>query len=118
MEGYESIFIFDPELGEDKQKEELDKYRALISANGGEVVHHKAWGRRKLAYEVKKREYGVYHLFYINHSPDALRALENQFRIDEGVIKWMSVSVVDVETEHSNFEKLITEGSISQSMGE
>jgi len=118
MQGYESIIIFDPELGEDRQKEEVDKYRQLITSNGGQVVHHKVWGRRKLAYEVKKREFGVYHLMYLDHSPDALRALENQFRLDEGVLKWMSVSVEDLETEQAKFEKLINEGSISQQIGE
>ncbi|HEX9844334.1 MAG TPA: 30S ribosomal protein S6, partial [bacterium] len=87
MQGYESILILDPEASEEAQKELIEKYKSLIGSNGGQVVHHTVWGRRKLAYEVNKREYGIYHLLYLDKSPQALRAMENSFRIDESVIK-------------------------------
>jgi small subunit ribosomal protein S6 len=79
-------------------------------------VHHTAWGRRKLAYEVKKREYGFYHLLYLDRTPDALRALENSFRIDDTILKWMSVAVDDVNKEMADFDKLRSEGSIAQTL--
>lgn len=118
MQGYEAIFILDPETGEEDQTSLIDKYKSLVDSSGGKVVHHTTWGRRKLAYEVKKREYGLYHLFYMDRTPDALRALENTFRIDENVIKWMSVSVEDLEKEHTDFERLKTEGSLAQKLSE
>jgi small subunit ribosomal protein S6 len=82
------------------------------------VVHHTVWGRRKLAYEVNKREYGIYHLLYLDKSPQALRAMENSFRIDESVIKWMSVAVDDVDKELQAFQKLMSDGSIAQTLTE
>lgn len=118
MQGYESILIFDPEISDEGQKELIDKYKGLIDSNGGQVVHHTVWGRRRLAYEVKKREYGVYHLLYLDHAPEALRALENNFRIDDNVIKWQSVAVEDVDKEFEAFEKLRSEGSLAQSLTE
>ena len=118
MQGYESIFILDPEATQEQQDGLLDKLKGIIGNNGGTVVHHSVWGRRKLAYEVKKRKYGVYHLFYLDQTPQALKALENQFRLEDGVIKWLSVSVEDVDAEHTNFEKLKSEGTIAQSMSE
>ena len=118
MQGYESIFILDPESSEEDQNGLIDKYKGLIGANGGQVVHHSTWGRRKLAYEVKKHQYGMYHLFYLDKAPDALRALENSFRIDDNVLKWMSVSVEDVEKEFTDFETLKTEGSLAQKLSE
>ena len=118
MQGYESIFILDPETVEEDQNGLIEKFKELIGANGGAVVHHTTWGRRKLAYEVKKHQFGIYHLFYLDKTPDALRALENTFRIDDSVIKWMSVSVEDVDKEFSDFEKLKSEGSIAKSLGE
>jgi len=54
----------------------------------------------------------------MDKTPDALRALENTFRIDDSVIKWMSVSVEDVEKEFTDFEKLKTEGSVSRTLSE
>ena len=118
MQGYESIIILDPEATQEQQTELLDKLKSIVGNNGGTVLHHALWGRRKLAYEVKKRQYGVYHLFYLDQTPQALKALENQFRLEDGVIKWLSVSVEDVEGEFTKFEKLKTEGTIAQSMTE
>lgn len=118
MQGYESVVILDPEASEEAQKELIEKYKSLIGSNGGQVVHHTIWGRRKLAYEVKKREYGIYHLLYLDKSPQALRAMENSFRIDDNVIKWMSVAVDDVDKEFQDFEKLKSEGSIAQTLTE
>jgi small subunit ribosomal protein S6 len=118
MQGYESILILDPEASEEAQKELIEKYKSLIGSNGGQVVHHTVWGRRKLAYEVNKREYGIYHLLYLDKSPQALRAMENSFRIDESVIKWMSVAVDDVDKELQAFQKLMSDGSIAQTLTE
>jgi small subunit ribosomal protein S6 len=118
MQGYESILILDPEASDEAQKETIEKYKSLIGTNGGQVVHHAVWGRRKLAYEVKKRQYGVYHLLYLDRSPQALRALENSCRIDDSIIKWMSVAVEDVNKEFEAFEKLKSDGSIAQTLTE
>ena len=118
IQGYETIFILHPETGEEDQDGLIEKFKKLIGANGGEVLHHTTWGRRKLAYEVKKNKFGFYHLFYMDKTPDALRALENSFRIDDSVIKWMSVSVEDVEKEFADFEKLKSEGSAAKSLSE
>ena len=65
MEGYESIFILDPDSSQDQQTVLLGKFKNLIASKGGAVVHETTWGRRRLAYEVKKKGYGIYHLFYI-----------------------------------------------------
>ena len=116
--GYETIFILHPETGEEDQEGLIEKFKTLIGANGGQVIHHTTWGRRKLAYEVKKNQFGFYHLFYMDRTPDALRALENSFRIDDSVIKWMSVAVEDLEKEFADFEKLKNDGSAAQSLSD
>jgi small subunit ribosomal protein S6 len=118
MQGYESVIILDPETSDEAQKDLIEKYKGLVGSNGGQVLHHTVWGRRKLAYEVKKRQYGFYHLMYLDRSPQALRALESSFRIDDNVLKWMSVSVEDVTKELAAFEKLKSEGSIAQTLTE
>jgi len=118
MQGYESIVILDPNLTEEQQTTLLDKFKGIIEGQGGKIVQHAKWGRRKLAYEVKKRDYGLYHLFYLDHTPPAVKALEHQLRFEENVLKWMSVKVEDVEGEHANFEKLRTQGSAAQTLSE
>jgi len=118
MQGYESIFILDPNATDEAQTSLLDKFKGIIEGQGGRIVQHAKWGRRKLAYEVKKRSHGIYHLFYIDHAPKAVKALESQLRLEENVLKWMSVAVEDVEAEHAAFEKLRTQGSLSQTLTE
>ena len=68
--------------------------------------------------EVNKRLYGAYHLLYLDRSPQALWALEKSLRIDEHVLKWLSVAVADVNIEFEAFEKLKRDGSIAQTLTE
>lgn len=118
MKGYEIVFIMDPNTPEDGQQEFVDRARKLFADRGGEVVHHAPWGRRKLAYRVKKHDYGVYHLLYATPTDDALRELENQFRYTDSVIKWLSLKVDDLEHERANFERLRSEGSLAQKISD
>ncbi len=118
MEGYESIIILDPNATEEDQQGLLGKYKETVEGEGGQIVHQTLWGRRKLAYPVKKREYGYYHVMYLDHSPQAVSALERAFRFDDNVLKWMTVAVEDVEEEFNKFEKLRNEGSIAQNLSD
>jgi small subunit ribosomal protein S6 len=118
MQGYESIFIVDPNVTEEQLTGLLDKFRGLVEHQGGKVVQHAFWGRRKLAYNVKKRDYGLYHVFYLDRSPNALKVLEHQFQIEDNVLKWLSVAVDDVEAEHIALEKLKSHGSAAQTLSE
>ena len=118
MKGYEIVFIMDPKLGEDGQKEIVDKAKSAYAESGGQISHETGWGRRKLAYPVKKREYGIYHVLYGDRSPEAVKAVEAQFRFNDDVIKWQTIAVEDVEQEHAAFEKLRTEGSLSKQIAD
>ncbi|MDA1383206.1 MAG: 30S ribosomal protein S6, partial [Bacteroidetes bacterium] len=53
MNRYETVFIMTPVLSADQVTETVEKYRALIIANGGKTVHEDAWGLRKLAYPIQ-----------------------------------------------------------------
>ncbi len=104
--GYESIFIVNPDLGEQEQADLVTKLTQVVTKEAGKVLHHVVWGKRKLAYPVKKHLQGIYHVFYLDHSHGALRALENAFRLNDPVLKWMSVLTEDVEEAFGEFEKL------------
>jgi len=118
MQGYESVIILDPNVTDEEQQGLLAKFKETFTGNGGNVVHEAPWGRRKLAYPVKKRDYGIYHLLYLDHAPKALGELERVLRYDDNVIKWMTVTVEDVESEFDKFEKLKTDGSFAQNLSD
>ena len=118
MNGYESVFILNPSATEEAQNKLLDKVTQVVENNGGKVVHKTTWGRRRMAFPIKKQIYGNYHLFYLNRAPAALKEMETQFRYSDEVLAWQSVAVNDINTEYEAFEKLKSEGSLSQKITE
>ena len=118
MQGYESIYIVDPNVTEQDQQTLLEKLKKAASDNGGNIVHTSVWGRRKLAYPVKKRDYGIYHVLYTDRTAEALKAMETIYRFDESVIKWQSVAVEDIDAEFNKFQQLRSEGSAVQSISD
>ena len=118
MKGYEIIFIVDPNIGEEGQQALLDKTKEIYAGAGGSVIHDANWGRRKLAYRVKKLEYGIYFLLYVDRVADALKDLENQFRFNPDIIKWQTVAIDDVDQEHAAFQQLKSEGTLAQKISD
>ncbi len=118
MKGYEIIFITDPNTTEEEQQVLVDKVKEVFTQAGGEVVHQTNWGRRKLAYMVKKFEYGYYHVFYVSRSKEAVKEMEDQFRFNAQVIKWHTLAVDDLDEEFAAFERLKTEGTIAQTISD
>lgn len=118
MKGYEIIFIVDPNIGEEGQQALLDKTKEVYAGAGGSVIHEVNWGRRKLAYRVKKLDYGIYFLLYVDRVAGALKDLENQFRFNPDIIKWQTVAIDDVDQEHAAFQQLKSEGTLAQKISD
>ena len=91
MRRYETIFIADPDLSQDVRDALFEKTRSLISSNGGDLVDFDEWGNRRLAYEVRKKLRGHYVRLDYCGDGTAVSALENAFRIDERVFKFMTI---------------------------
>ncbi len=91
MRRYETIFIADPDLPQDARENLFERARTLVSSNGGDLVDFDEWGNRRLAYEVKKKLRG--HYVRLDYCGDGavVSALENAFRIDERVMKFLTV---------------------------
>ncbi len=87
---YETVFILTPVLSDVQMKEAVDKLKALVVENGGEMVNEENWGLRKLAYPIQKKSTGFYHLFEFNAEPSFIEKLEVAYRRDERVIRFLS----------------------------
>ena len=90
MNDYEILLLLDPELPEDKQGVVVDRVRTLIEQGGGAVERHDAWGRRKLAYPIAKKDEGVYHLVSFSAAPETLDELTRVLKIDDDVLRHMA----------------------------
>ena len=90
MTEYEILLLLDPELDEEKQSDVVGRLRALIEKGGGTFERHDAWGRRKLAYPIDKKEEGVYHLLSFTSSPETLDELSRVLKIDDDVMRHLA----------------------------
>ena len=89
---YETVFIITPLLTQDQMKEVAGKYRGYLSSQGAEIVHEENWGLRKLAYPIKKKSTGFYHLIEFKADPSIITRFELEFRRDEQILRYLTVA--------------------------
>ncbi|HOP04454.1 MAG TPA: 30S ribosomal protein S6 [Tenuifilaceae bacterium] len=87
---YETVFITTPVLSEAQMKEAVDKFKGIITENGGEIVHEENWGLKKLAYPIQKKTTGFYYLIEFKAAGELIDKLETQYRRDERVIRFLT----------------------------
>jgi small subunit ribosomal protein S6 len=95
MRKYETFFIIDPELTEEAYTLAGDKLKGIINGNGGVVFTYVPWGKKKLAYPVKKRNQGLYILMEYGGGPELVAELERNMRLDERLLKFITVKLED-----------------------
>jgi small subunit ribosomal protein S6 len=95
MRKYESFFIVQPELSEEALSAVSSKLQSVVEANGGTVASYVPWGKKKLAYPVKKNDYGYYILMKFAAGPELITELERNMRLDERVLKFITVKLED-----------------------
>ncbi|MBU1156598.1 MAG: 30S ribosomal protein S6 [Proteobacteria bacterium] len=95
MRHYETIFIVHPELSEEDTAACVEKFRGLLEKDGAFIVKEDHWGRRRLAYTVKKHTKGYFVLVEYGATGEAVDELERNFKIDEQVIRYLTVKIAD-----------------------
>lgn len=88
---YETIFILTPVLSDEQTKEAVNSYKKLLKELNAKVVHEESWGLKKLAYQIKKKNTGYYHLFQIEAPGEAIAHLETAYKRDERVLRYLTV---------------------------
>lgn len=92
MRRYETIFIANPDLSEEDQNALQEKVRSLVASFKGELVKLEDWGLRKLSYQIRKSSRGRYFLVdYLAEAPALVRELERTLRLNDGVLKFLTV---------------------------
>ena len=89
---YETVYIFDPALEEPAITERLDRFHALLTKDSkGTITNLAQWGKRSLAYPIKKKDSGYYVVAQFETSADLLPEYERAVKLDEGVIRFLVV---------------------------
>lgn len=97
MPFYEHTFIARQDLTPNKVSELADKYTAVIAENGGKVTKREDWGLRNLAYKIQKNRKGYYMMFNVDAPAKAIIELERLERIDENLLRFLTVKVDELE---------------------
>jgi small subunit ribosomal protein S6 len=87
MRAYEVMVILDPSLEERTIEPSLDKYLNVIRKDGGSVENVDVWGRRRLAYEVKKNAEGIYAIITLSAEPATVKEFDRQLTLNESVLR-------------------------------
>jgi len=87
LRAYEVMVILDPTLEERTVEPSLDKYLNVVRKDGGSVESVDVWGRRRLAYGIRKNAEGIYAVIALNAEPATVKELDRQLTLNESVLR-------------------------------
>ncbi len=93
MRHYETLYIINPNLGDDDYGGVVTKFNDLVEKKKGVVTNIDEWGKKTLAYEVKKFDKGFYVLLQYCGEPGIVMELEREMKLDDRVLKYQTVKL-------------------------
>ena len=87
MRHYEIMIILDPETDERTDASSLEKLLQVVPSNGGTVDKIDIWGKRRLAYDIKKKSEGFYVVVDMTTAPEIAQELDRQLGLNESVLR-------------------------------
>ncbi|MCX7959205.1 MAG: 30S ribosomal protein S6 [Deltaproteobacteria bacterium] len=88
---YETLYIVSPELDKSGIENLNSKFKSIVQENGGKVIKLTRWGRRDLAYKIKKYNHGFYvHLNYFGEGK-TVDELQRNLRLNENILRYITV---------------------------
>ncbi len=91
LESYEMMYILRPDLGEEQVDQAISKYRDLLRDQGGDEIEIQHRGKRRLAYEIKRYNDGIYIQMNYKAPGSHVAVLERAMRLSEDVIRYMTL---------------------------
>jgi small subunit ribosomal protein S6 len=99
---YEFTFIVQPEITEDGLQSIYDRFDGVLEKHGSVRLYYDDWGRRRLAYEIRKFQKGHYLILHFLDDGGVVPEIERVARIDDSILRFLTVlvsdSVEDIET--------------------
>ena len=91
MELYESLFIIRSSVSDQETTALIEKMKAVAEKTGAKFIKSENWGKKKLAYEVKRERKGTYVYFYFRAPNVTVGELERSYRLEDTIIKFLTV---------------------------
>jgi small subunit ribosomal protein S6 len=94
MRRYEVVFVLAPTLADEEFDQQIETYVEAAKESGAEVVDIDKWGKRRLAFPVQKHNEGFYTVLTLDEpSGTAVAELERRFKVNDAVIRFLSVRI-------------------------
>jgi small subunit ribosomal protein S6 len=90
MPMYETIFILDSLLAPEEIDKIIDRVKEVVESNGGKIVTVDKWGKRRLAYEIQKKQYGFYVAIEFEGEGPIPNTLANEYNFNEKVLRYLT----------------------------
>ena len=97
MSFYECVFIARQDIAQPQVEALAEQFAGVVAAQGGEVKKREYWGLRNIAFRIRKNRKGHYMLFNISGPHTAVIEMERQMRINEDILRFLSVRVEALE---------------------
>jgi len=88
---YESAVLINAALEDNQIQSIISHIKELISSNDGEITDVEDWGRKRLAYVIKKSKIGYYIIFQFNAYPQIISTLEKFYKLDENILRYLNI---------------------------
>ena len=98
---YEHVFLARQDVTSQQVEGMVDQFKGVIEQNGGTVRNTEMWGVKSLAYRIKKNRKAHFAMFHLDAPPAAVAEMERQMRINEDILRFMTVRVEALETDPS-----------------
>ncbi len=94
MRRYEVVIVLAPTLTEDEVEQSTETFKKAAEEKGAQIAEIEQWGKRKLAYPIKRHTEGIYIILTLEESStDAVGELERRFKVSDSVIRFLTVRV-------------------------
>lgn len=87
MRAYEAMVILDPSIDDRQVEAQLKKYLDVITKDGGSVESVDVWGRRRMAYEIRKNPEGVYAVVSLTAEPATVKEFERLLGLNDSILR-------------------------------
>lgn len=105
MNNYEVVFIVRPDADENIVKGTIQKVSEIVGNLKGQIIKTEEWGKKRLAYAIKKHSEGNYIMVNMSSTPETCKEVERVLRLSEDVIRYQTVRKVEEKTTRKTKKK-------------
>ena len=93
MNKFEVVLIFNPDLATTKLRDEIDKFKTMLTSESAKVINEENWGLRDLSYSINKFKKAFYRFFQIEADGKIIKNLNKELNQSENLIRYMFIKV-------------------------